>query len=1250
MSKKANPMKKLVALAALGLAGIAAAEPYAGSGKITVNDINWFANWTSLVFGEGMLEYTGTGGSVSAPVTIDTQEEGRGVFTFSVPAGEQLELLSPLTIMSGGIMATGGGTVKLVGASMPNGKVGHGDDGEPIEWNENGTTASGFMTGLNMSGGKFLFEGPGPFVFTTAATIGSANSPDSSLEISGTGRENSFSQFPELTLGKFGFVNHAGAKPSVHRLKIRNATASIGRVITQFSNVISNDERGSDCYIELDNATVTNEENHTRLAIHKGNYGLTLRNGSTYTAGKANYRFGLQTTSGQQISTGEVAVLEGSILKTFSYNPIGTDKVNSALRVEGGSTLAVSRANTSSDNGEGAHVKFDNATLASWRMTTTENEPVHSLVADWFSGFANPVEVGAGGMTLFSDNYSEFNARLAPAEGVSGTVNATIAGGGTVAFRTLPDTVGISVAEGSELKIASPQTDAAKEVSLAPGAGIRGSAGKAFSGLELRGQGMRIAAESVHEMTNAEWIYTNTLGSVRGLPVWKEGPVAITVGANVDSFNAAALWRKDPVDLTKDFTVRLKYYNGRLRDEIAGGIAVVFQNDPRGKSSIGQVGNGLGYGMRYVTGDDGIILNSFAIGLRSHRGDIVVGRNGVFTETNSLNRAKRTLAREDKPVLLTLNYNSSAKTMRVRATDTSKYGMMSGHSADWTVDCDLPVQCGANEAYFGITGSDDTGSPVTHCVENVTIDYSGDKVSGMIDMAGSIAPEGTVKLAAYGSADGNAFLMDSIAYADGLEVETESENRDPDSLRKPYLAFRRWNGTGTVRKTGEGALGIVAWGLESGAKDVDFAVETGGVALRCESPAAIGISHKDGKWTHTGTLSSNPNGVPDYPYCTVDSANGIAVGHTSGPSSGTVTRKERVAVNRNWKMSFSGILSGTGAHGWAVFFHNDPRGTAAWNGVANGNGQFGYGAYHGANPIVNSWAVGFSNMNGYQGVYKYGVNGELEKTNMEDTGNYEMVDLRTFDGSTNPVRNFDFELAYNCELRELNVKLSSAEQQKTFMRTFGDVDLQTICGDGEAYLGFGFDSGGRTTLLKILDFKLEYEKTGEECVFAKSMALGAGETPIRLDAADGDGAYKLAQTVSVADGAVLRVHSENGNAARLSFGTVTAAGDMTIAGLEDETAQVIMPDALTIPEGGTLTVDGIEMVVDKNIVLPTGARLAIVNGGKISVAPGAKLTASRVYVDGVRISGGHYSAANSTWVTGEGVVDAVRFGLKVIIR
>lgn len=1234
------------------------AENYSGAGKISVNNTEWFNNYDWLTFGAGMLEYSGVSGAITKPITIDVGGNGNGNFTFSIPEQVSLEINAPLAISSGKMIVTGQGTLKLQNADMPHNPPSSGGDGEPLTWNNDGTLASGFTGGLNICGANLVLCGNGPFLFPMAEIdIGTANSSDSALEIIGNGRENcSFYNIVGVSLGKYGFLTAPSSPLPIHRLLFRNTTAVIGTLANQYSNAKPVAERGSDCRVEIDNAVVTNLNNQTRLAIHRGNYSFTIKNGGVYTAKEANYRFGLQVASGQQAVTGEVAVIENSLLETYSYNPHSTDQSKNALRVESGSTLAVARANTSIDRGVGTTIRFDDATLKSLRMGSSNNEPDHSLVADWFSGFTNPIIIGNGGIKLQSDNYAEFNAKLLREEGSLHAPTANIEGSGTVAFRTLPDDINLSVQAGSEIRILAPQTASSKEVLFAEGSNIRGSAKDAFLGLRINGGGLQITAEARNEMIDAEWSYTNALATTLGVGKWTSGPIALTPGSNKDGYNAGALWRREMVDVSKDFSVLLKYYNGRLRTEIAGGIAIVFHNDPRQLAALGQIGNGVGYAATdAVAGNDsGIIHNSFAIGLHTHRGQLTVGRNGIFgDEVKSLNRIKRFLVTERKPIWIQLNYNASAKAMRVRVSDQYGSGVMRENLLEWTVPCDLVQACGSNLAYFGVTAADDLASPVTHCVENVSFCQGDNTQKSLLSLGGEVNPLGSVKLNAMGLGKQKAFLLDSMIYTDGIEVQTEGSNQDLDNTSPSYLSFRQWIGSGTVRKTGSGNLGLITYDGEPGTDNVNFSIENGGLTLRQEKRKGISIAHNDGKWQATNNQAANPAGIPDYPYFTSTDGNGIIVGHTTGSSGGTVIHKDRIPVTSNFKLRFRGLLSGSGAHGWSIFFHNDPRGISAYNELGNGNGQYGYGKSGSASkPITKSFALGFANTSWELGVYKIGYNGLFEKFKMAETGNQTTVDLRTYDGASNHVRDFDFELSYDHTNQRLGLKVSAIEDgtPKQFERIIENVNLQAICEDDLAYLGFGFDSGGRTTLLKVLDFQLEYDKSGDKRIFAKSVALGSGETRVNLDAQADDGDYQLAQTVTASEGAVVRVSSENNNPARLDLGHVITSGNMTIIAQPEDQTQVLLPETLNMPNRATLTADGIKLAVERSTQFPKEVKLSLINGAKIHVAPDAQLTAARIYINGARPPVGTYTATNCDWVTGEGKVIARGTGLLLIIR
>lgn len=83
------------------------------------------------------------------------------------------------------------------------------------------------------------------------------------------------------------------------------------------------------------------------------------------------------------------------------------------------------------------------------------------------------------------------------------------------------------------------------------------------------------------------------------------------------NFHAGTMWSKRKIDLTKNFEMEMYTYSYNPQP-LADGIAVAFQNDPRGLTAIGGTGAGLSLYPRVLDIDHEYVANALALELDPH--------------------------------------------------------------------------------------------------------------------------------------------------------------------------------------------------------------------------------------------------------------------------------------------------------------------------------------------------------------------------------------------------------------------------------------------------------------------------------------------------------------------------------------------------------------------------------------------------------------------------------------------------------
>ena len=641
------------------------------------------------------------------------------------------------------------------------------------------------------------------------------------------------------------------------------------------------------------------------------------------------------------------------------------------------------------------------------------------------------------------------------------------------------------------------------------------------------------------------------------------GGGALAVGTNT-SWGSTVTSRKVPVRLDGKMSI-----SGRvtLSGTGAWGLAIVLHNDLRGYEAKGtQAGN---EGLCYAQTTDPI-LKSFAVGFvnfhkKDYFGRYRIGRNGNWTETATtdpmifFNTADTTVTPEVASTRVfdfALVSDTSAKTVTLTLTQEQD-----GADVVFTrtlENTDLTEICEGNTAYLAFT-TDSGGRTTYGTISNLRINDGQD----------------------------DTFLKSLVVTTASPEIIVSSNS--------PFATNRL---AGTVRFTAP-QTDVSLVNLDSNDQVLNFGtcVSDGNIAfsslpdtVSVPSDAANGLWHYDRFNANGDSVSA----ASDSPYQqNADGTIGLRVGSAAGNSVSLTARKRPIAIAERMRVSGRATMSGTGAWGFALVLHNDPRGFSAcgeWN-VSSDLGY--YSATNASAAITNSLAIGFVNYNmaDHMGQYRFGRNGRWEDAfDRKSPDNRYITDpmiyFNTYAGEKDAdgkdvllTRVFDFALESDTVAKTVTLTLTQEQDDKVdpvvFARTWTGADLSEICGSEKAHLAFTSATGGRTTSVVIDGLEVAY-------------------------------------------------------ASHLRFGIVTDG-------------------VLSLPTGSILSLDAVDFGIDRNDKVARETRVALSRGARLSVAPGVSAVLRSATVSDETFRRGTWTASDCDWVDGLGSV-TLGIGFCLIIR
>ncbi|MCL1921774.1 MAG: hypothetical protein FWG50_12015 [Kiritimatiellaeota bacterium] len=494
--------------------------------------------------------------------------------------------------------------------------------------------------------------------------------------------------------------------------------------------------------------------------------------------------------------------------------------------------------------------------------------------------------------------------------------------------------------------------------------------------------------------------------------------------------------------------------------------------------------------------------------------------------------------------------------------------------------------------------------------------------------------------------DGKAYIgctgRSGGQWAEDIISSLTFDNGTPD-LTSSALAFRRYDGTGTVNHQGNAALALLG-DADYAPDNVSLRLSGGGLNLRRANDEPFGTVANRGEWV---ALTTNTAWHPRW------SDNGDAFITTATTTTEFLAcgfaSARRVNVARDFTADFTYVSSSATADGFCLAFHNDTRGNAAL-GVAGS--ACGYQGGGGIDAVRNSLAVRFN------------IYSDPSQISLARNGG-GWGDTRSLGAGGPPfLRNTVTRITarYDASAHELTLTLSN--NLGTATEVFTGVDIATDVGGGLATLLFGGGTGSLRANQYICDFILDYPAPITSA--DERHAVGGTEIPggqaqaITLDAPTVANPAFLITDGLFGDGATLRLASKTGGALRYANATLDGAAALDIQNGVTLTLQNISGmSALDKTGGGGLILSGAGADATLGLAggntdlsalaVNTGTVLDLSGGATVSVGAGNKIIIGGGSLDGIKLPAGIYKPDNATWVT-SGQVNIGSIGTIILLK
>jgi len=525
--------------------------------------------------------------------------------------------------------------------------------------------------------------------------------------------------------------------------------------------------------------------------------------------------------------------------------------------------------------------------------------------------------------------------------------------------------------------------------------------------------------------------------------------------------------RSRRVPVTGDFEI-----SGKVTDSGSGahGYAVVLHNDPRGCLAHCMPDTG-GSTIGYARAGNGSITKSVAFGICNYapkNGMVGFGRNGAWSSWTRTAPKIVTAPRGDshsntevqRKYDFRASFDATAKTLTLVLSQEQDGAVVS--STHVYPDVDVPALCGDTQAYLTLV------SEAGGCSVDVTID----------DFLLAYAP------AAPDTAAHPFFDTFEEKAAEGL-VSVSEQGTEASVVLAGMTAFA----AGT-RLSVQGCRGVCSLGTASAAGDMALA----------SGPKPVTVDAAAGLWANRkcvhSTLDDLETGISPYGA----QAGSIRIGYGIGMQ-GTVTGYSRpVSVTGDFRISGKVTDNGTGAHGYSVVLHNDPRGCLAHCMPDTGGSSLGYA--RGANgSVMKSVAFGIYNYAGNNGRVRFGKGGEWMTSQMTSPKIVTAPRGDSHSANAPVTRRYDFRAAFDAAAKTLTLVLSQEQEGGLVASTnvWSDVDVPTSCGDEMAYLTLTSEAGGASVDVTIDDFRIDYAVPGRAVYSSEGTVTAPPRAVFTLD-------------------------------------------------------------------------------------------------------------------------------------------------------
>ncbi|MDD2598225.1 MAG: hypothetical protein PHO37_03220 [Kiritimatiellae bacterium] len=469
-------------------------------------------------------------------------------------------------------------------------------------------------------------------------------------------------------------------------------------------------------------------------------------------------------------------------------------------------------------------------------------------------------------------------------------------------------------------------------------------------------------------------------------------------------------------------------------------------------------------------------------------------------------------------------------------------------------------------------------------------------------------------------------LITSFTFEEGADAH-------PPIDSAPYLAFDRYDGSGILTKQGNAPLALLG-DLDYYPTNSTIRLSDGGLMLRRINDEPLSFLANRTEWI--GYAEDN----------TFDPYSRVKICRTTASYKGAIACKRRVNVAKDFTVGFRVTSANAVADGWALVFHNDPRGPLA---IGDLGGSLGYrGTTYG---ISKSVAIMFSIYNECR--LSLGINGSTAGSAQS------CIELRN--------RSIDTIVRYNYATKTVTVIMTDlADSTITGTYTFTDVDIPAQAQSNYAHPSMTSATGGETADLWVSNWSISYDRSepvmDERLVLQELQLPAATAQTVMLDTPDSAGAPFLITTGTFGIDAKLQLSSSNGG--QLKFAETMLAGANAVdvgASTTNYLASITGTYSMTKDGPGVLIMQGEAFsrltanngLTDISGLATDKSTIIRINNGamlKVNDAGAARQAAGSLYVDGQKMKSGYYNAFNSEWITGEGDLSVGAIGMLFIVR